>query len=48
MTENERKELCKKCNHCDDDYIKKNTEGCVMWHNDRCYGGCTEYQPKMK
>ena len=46
MTEQERKELCKKCSHCDEEYLQKNTEGCFMWHNDRYCGGCSEYQPK--
>lgn len=43
---NTRSELCKTCISCNQEYLNQAGEGCPMWHNDKKYGGCTEYYPQ--
>lgn len=47
MTEEQRRELCKQCKNCDEEYLSVSlSEGCPFWHNDRRYGGCSDFCPK--
>lgn len=46
MTEKQRKEDCKKCVHCDDEYLMNSTEGCCMFHLDRKLDCCDSFKGK--
>lgn len=48
MTQTDRNRLCKKCENCNNEYLKKSGEGCPNWHNDNKYGGCSEFYPKTE
>lgn len=48
MTEKQRKEECKKCVHCDEEYLTNNTEGCCMFHLDRKLDCCDSFKGRRE
>lgn len=44
MTKEERIKICLECKKCQSSYIERGmSEGCSDWHNDRYFGGCSEF-----